>query len=124
MRPPSDDERRQLMNIWAEKHGLRRSTTHACLRHLVGQRCDGISGTDIDGCPTGDRNYADHPTLWLQNGSREILIFQPYGLSKADIEEILEDAERYDVSLRLDAWPSWHYPGSVLTVTFQRTEPL
>jgi hypothetical protein len=104
---------------YAEKFGLKLSSGRTCLARLLGKRCN----PDSDRCgipchPPG----VDHASLWLKDGKPYSYVYQPYGLSMQALRELVAMCERYGLECSIDTWPSWHFPGAVLTVEIKRKE--
>jgi hypothetical protein len=63
----------------------------------------------------------DHCTLWSNKETKEYWwLSQPYGITQNDARKLNEDAEKYGLEFMIDAWPSWHFPGRVLTIIWKR----
>lgn len=110
-------QERQL--AWASSRGLKLSGGHACLARLLGKRCaiEYRETTDKIPClPPG----ADHCSLWNKDGKPEVFVFQPYGMSYDTIRELTMFCEQWELRFYIDALPSWHFPGGVLTVQIRR----
>ena len=58
----------------------------------------------------------DHFSLWLKGGKPHAYISQPYELSLNDAKELVNFCGEYNLDLLIRAFPSWHFPGRVLTV--------
>lgn len=96
---------------FAQSRGLKRSQEHACIDRLAGRRCKGAHL----GPPGGD-----HDSLWLKNGRPELYLMQPYGLSWDKMRELIAFCLRHGLRADVDVWPSFHFPGHVLSICLQR----
>lgn len=102
---------------WAEARKVKRSGRHACFKTLLGKRCNGA------GCPRLAVN--DHDTLWNgPDGKPKILLLQPYGLSVEHIAELHQYCEENGLEAAVCTFPSFHFPGAVLSIEVQRKRPL
>lgn len=101
---------------WQQIHGLRPAggSTAYCICRLLGRR-HGRYGCVVP-APPG----CDHPSLWLRDGKPVVFVFQPYGLTHAQLVSLVAYAEELGLHLRIDTWPAWHYPGHVLHVELWR----
>lgn len=106
-------ERHQEQYI--KKYGLKASNSHACIGRLINKRCS------TDGVPCRLPG-GDHVSLWLKDGKPEVYISQPYHLSLDNMRAIVEFCDRYRLTVDISTWPSWHFPGAVLTVEVKRAD--
>lgn len=96
---------------FARSRGLKPSQGHACVYRLIGRRCQ---GTHL--APPG----GDHDTLWLKDGRPEIYLMQPYGLGWRKMRELIAFCLQHGLKADVDVWPSFHFPGHVLSVCLTR----
>jgi hypothetical protein len=105
-----------LLNLWARKHGLKKSPARPCIQRLLEKKC----GTfDLHPCAPP---HTDHPSLWLKNGKPYCYVSQPYGLPLDHLKTIMEFCEKHGLTFDIDAWPGWHFPHRVLFLTFVALE--
>jgi hypothetical protein len=100
---------------WAEaRYGLKESKrTPYCVCRLLGKRtCRYYGSSECAHSPPG----VDHPSLWLFGGKATTFVFQPYGLTTRNILLLGEFCRDRQLSVVIDTWPAWHYPGNVLFV--------
>lgn len=102
---------------YAKKYGLKLSNGRICLARLLGKKCDYHS--DHSGIPCRPPG-ADHDSLWLKDGKPYVYVSQPYGLSAREMRELVSMCDRHGLEAYASAWPSWHFPGAVLTVEIKR----
>lgn len=109
---------------YAASRGLTESkTNHACIRRLLGRQCrsGGVEREargDLPPCwPPG----ADHSSLWNRDGKPVVFVMQPYPMSYATVRELVDFCERWGLQFSVSPWPSWHYPGAVVTLEITRT---
>lgn len=86
---------------------------HVCVNRLRGGRCRPQG--DCPNIPAGD-----HVSEWCRGRETVAIVSQPYGLSRKDLKETMAFAAEYKLDVDIDTWPSWHFPGHVLTVVFTR----
>ncbi len=102
---------------YAEKHGLKLSAGHPCLSRLLGKRCSQKS--DYSGVPCYPPG-ADHDSLWLKDGKPYAYITQPYCLTLNAMRDLVAMCDQYGLDVNIRTWPSWHFPGGVLTMEIKR----
>jgi hypothetical protein len=112
-----------LLANFAKARGLKRSNGAVCISRLHGKQCalgyQFSNHRTAGGCfPPG----TDHPSLWNKDGKPYCFVSQPYGLSHRTLREILAYCEANGFEVEIDAQPSWHFPGRVLTVIFTKAE--
>jgi hypothetical protein len=90
----------------------RRPGSHVCVSRLLGQRCRSY------GCP--QIPCGDHLSEWCRGRETVAIVSQPYGLYGKQLRETMAFCEQYGLDVDIDTWPSWHFPGSVLTAVFTR----
>ncbi len=106
---PTNEEREEGMNRWAEKNGLHQS-------HATGDPVAWLAGKRAD---YRMYRWLDHGTRWLRDGKPYCLVGQPYQLLEDDIRELAELIEKgFDV--QIGTRPAWHYPGGVLHIEVRR----
>jgi hypothetical protein len=106
------------MKKWAELRGLKKAGGHPCINRLLGKRCNGWG--DEPCFPP----YSDHLTMWNRDGRPYCLVSQPYGLTNEQVKEILNFCKDKGLTIDIDTWPAWHFPGRVLHVLFRRAHGL
>lgn len=106
---------------YATKENLKPVSAHVCVSRLLGKRCPeerDRSGDSI--CESYMIPGPDHLSEWrAPDGSRRI-VSQPYGMDYESLKELVTFCERLGLEARLDAYPSWHFPGSTLFVELRR----
>lgn len=109
-KPPGFLERERLKAEWAEQRGVTESHAHGHpAAWLLGKRCDDAPCV----------HWFDHGTRWLRAGQPYCLLGQPYDLSADDLAE-LHELQARGLHVSITTWPSWHYPGAVLSVLVNR----
>lgn len=93
--------------------GFKRSDGRLCVHRLLGKQCN------LKDCLPPS---ADHDTLWLQNGKPARYIMQPYGLTWDDMKKLVAFCESHKLKADVDTWPSFHFPGRVLSIHLSRQE--
>lgn len=68
-------------------------------------------------------NLDDHPSIWLRDGKPTIYVSQPYGLGTEALRELVARCDQLGLDATVNAWPAWHFPGSVVFVTMEKAEP-
>ena len=93
---------------------------HICYLRLFNKRCPSYRGVE-DGhiCLPP---FSDHNSLWGKDGDVTTLVSQPYGLYSDNLKAMLEFGDKKKLEFHVDAWPSWHFPGSVVTVMWTKKE--
>jgi hypothetical protein len=95
---------------FARHYGVTPSRSgHPCVNRLLGKPCRDI-------CPPIPGS--DHTSLWLKGGRPWGIVTQPYGISS--VHQMAEFAGRYNLEMTVDAWLSWHFPGSTVLVLFKK----
>ncbi len=90
-----------------KQYGLR------CAHALIGKRCYRI--LDSDACfPPGH----DHSSLWGRDGKPLVFLSQPYPIGNDTIVESVAFCQRLGLSMAISTWPSFHFPGAVLSVEY------
>ncbi|WP_432038696.1 hypothetical protein [Streptomyces cucumeris] len=78
----------RVVTEWAERHGLKKSTTGCCplwLLRRVSRRCTStVIPCTHYGSSTPDRGWLDHLTAWTKNGKPAALTSAPYSLPASD----------------------------------------
>jgi len=97
---------------WATSRGLTESNGAICVERLLGRQCRHRDERDHLHSIPG----SDHATLWCRDGAPAVYVSQPYGMDGEYLRALLEVCDAYGMSCFVDAWPSWHNPGSVLSV--------
>jgi hypothetical protein len=62
----------------------------------------------------------DHDTLWLKDGKPALYLMQPYGLAWDDMKKLVTFCERHGLRAQVDTWPSFHFPGWVLSIEIEK----
>lgn len=63
---------------------------------------------------------SDHTTFWLKGGRPAVYATQPYQLSSANLDKIIEFCKHYRLELRISTDDSWHNPGETTLVMVAR----
>ncbi|MGW0467654.1 hypothetical protein ACWDX6_20680 [Streptomyces sp. NPDC003027] len=93
---------------WAERHGLRASSTSCCLLWLtreVSRRCP-----SMDTCHTGgraSRSWFHHPLFWLKNGQPAVVTSVSWHFSEEDRSDV-DWWTRAFPSLRSERGQGWY----------------
>jgi hypothetical protein len=103
----------QLAAKWAEARGVTRSRGRLCIHKISGERC----GSSCLGLyPPG----ADHVSVWNKDGKPYFYVSQPYSMGTEVVAENIEFCREHGLDIDISAWPSWHFPGSVLFITYRK----
>ncbi|MBI4377375.1 MAG: hypothetical protein HY549_13125 [Elusimicrobia bacterium] len=96
---------------FAKSRGLKQSDGRLCVQRLIGKQCN------FQDCapPAGD-----HDTLWLKDGKPALYLMQPYGLAWDDMKALVAFCARRGLKASVDAWPSFHFPGWVLSIEIEK----
>lgn len=100
--------------------GLKQSEGQVCVQRLLGNQCHRYSHPYREGDCECDPPGADHQTLWLKDGQPFVYLSQPYPLGLETLRKTVRFCDRFDLDMVISTWPSWHYPGNVLSVEFTR----
>jgi len=101
------------LDSWAKSRHLKPSSSYPCRRLLFGKRCGRGSRA---GCQDHELPASDHLSVWQING-HHVIVSQPYGIRDSWLNE-LASLKVQGVHIEIDAWPAWHFPGSVLHLAF------
>ncbi len=99
--------------VFAKSRGLKESDGRLCIQKLLGRQCN-----FQDCSPPG----GDHDTLWLKDGRPALYLMQPYGLGWNKMRELIAFCLRHGLRADVDVWPSFHFPGHVLSVCLVKSE--
>lgn len=58
----------------------------------------------------------------MRDGETYCIISQPYGLTTDGLRCIAGYCYVNNLDVEVSAYPSWHFPGSVITVVFKRKD--
>ncbi len=97
--------------------GIREAKGHPCAKRLAGKRC---TMANPAGCDCLLERASAQRTLWNSDGHPAKLVAQPYELSFAELEEIVDYCRKYDLQCSVSGGTSWHFPGRTL---FVQVEP-
>ena len=117
-----EESNERIIGRFKERYGVKESRGVVCWQRLLGKRCPTYqsSSQKYDVPHVCYPPHSDHVTLWNKNGKPHFLVSQPYGPWHYNrILKIGEFCEKNNLEFLIDAWPSWHYPGRVLTVIFK-----
>lgn len=97
---------------WAAENGFEESQAHQSIHGLLGRQAlkDGVLYL-----PGGD-----HTSVWNKEGKPHTLVSQPYDLRWEDLTELVAFCKQWGLMADVAAWPSWHFPGSALSVMVRR----
>lgn len=99
---------------WARSRGVQESGGRPCIGRLSGRPSDHNQSDHQCNPPKGD-----HCSLWMKDGRPEVFVSQPYELSWAGLQETVAFCQANGLRADVISWPSWHFPGSVLTVEYR-----
>jgi hypothetical protein len=105
-RPKEDKETRRRLIEWARRNEVKYSDNGRCLHWLTKGRC---------GSCVSEHAWMDHVTGWTRNGKPTFLLCQPYELYPHDLKNIIEEAERFGVNVRIHGG-GWYGFGTVAIV--------
>ena len=113
--PPTKEETDLLKKLWAKKHGLKESNGRSGWCALIKAPYKKPPFAERWNIQDGD----DHCSLWNKDGKPYCWVSQPYGLSFGNLQKMFLRAEKYGLVFEVNAWPAWHFPSSVLFVTWR-----
>ncbi len=96
-----------------KKQGYKRSNAIPSIEWLVGKRKPRY---DRGTRPPGD----DHSSIWTKDRKPILYLSQPYNLGERLLKEMVEFAEKWGLEFWIRTWPSFHFPGHVLSVWWSR----
>lgn len=105
----------ERLQTWAVTRHLKQAGGHVCIARLLGKRCS-IGYQNAESKPPCLPPGSDHASLWNRDGVPFVFVFQPYGMSYEAIRELTAFCEQWELRFDIDDWPSWHFPGAILTV--------
>lgn len=105
---------------YAASRKLKLANGPVCIQRIHGKRCREFSsyGTRCECHPPAD----DHPSLWNKERKPERYLSQPYSLSTEDLRQVVAFVDRFDLDVVVTPWPSFHFPGSILSVEYRRRD--
>ncbi|MFF6903492.1 hypothetical protein [Streptomyces hydrogenans] len=71
--------RQEVIVSWAERHGLKASSTTCCLLWLTRAHSRRCTSRDTCGSGPTDRGWFDHPIFWLKDGLPAVVTSVAYG---------------------------------------------
>lgn len=93
--------------------GALRLAARYCLHQLLGEPCEGGESY----APGG---VMDHGTLWNYDGEPYCLVGQPYEVSWAGLQELVDFCRAHNLVAMIDGSGSWHAPGRTVRVRIER----
>ncbi len=113
MRVNETKKAKKIRKDFTERYHLTPARGRLCFLRLLGKRCS----HGLNGCwPPG----SDHVSLWNKDGNPRALISQPYSLESCVLADMVSFAKQHELEFTVSSYPSWHYPGEVLTVVWTR----
>ena len=61
---------------------------------------------------------------WLKRGKPDTYLMQPYQLTWEDMKNLVALCEKNGLRADVTPWPSFHFPGGVISVHIRRAEGL
>jgi hypothetical protein len=111
----ADATHKQHLESFAESRNIRqRRDAHICVERLKRTRKRCLSANCLQ-IPNGD-----HLSEWARDGVTVAILSQPYGLGFDGLRETLAFCDEHDLEVAIDTYPSFHYPGAVLSLIFTR----
>lgn len=107
-----------LLESFRSNRGIKQRApgSHVCVERLKGKRrCPAPYSDACLEIPRGD-----HLSEWIVGGKTIAILSQPYGLSYDGLTETLAFCEQHELEVLIDTYPSFHYPGRVLSLVFTR----
>ena len=104
-----DQRSAYLLGIWEKRYT--RSQGASCPCRLLGKRHSYAGACEIT---TFDRHWIDHFDLWLKDGKPHVWTSQPYGISKADLFDIMRLCSTYGFDVYIGELDAWHNSGCTL----------
>ncbi len=102
--------------IFEKNYGVQSAEDHhVCTYRLLGKACPGENCDSPQIIPC-----ADHLSEWKKDGKTFVIVSQPYGLGYQGLKETLAFCEKYGLEASVNARPSWHKPGSVISLEYKR----
>lgn len=111
--------RQEFAVLWRIKG---RKGGHVCIYRLKGSRqckCNTVKGGFLTHQPI-EIPRGDHLSEWTRDGQTVMILSQPYGLGYEGLQETLKFCEAHDLEVSINTYPSFHYPGSILSLIFTR----
>jgi hypothetical protein len=105
--------------FYEQGYGLKRASGHQCLHRLLGRKvCPMLTRHCRTHTPSAPCHLpgADHETLWYLDRDTLLYVSQPYGLTWGNVQQSTRICAQWGLEMYIDAAPSWHFPGRVLTV--------
>jgi hypothetical protein len=103
---------------WAKRRKLTRSRGAVCAMRLLGRKCRDDGRRECACRPPG----TDHPTLWNFRNKPAVYVSQPYYLEWKDVSGLASYCETWKLSIVIDTYPAWHFPGRILFVAVAPTD--
>lgn len=103
----------KMMKEWAENKGLKQSNAQHSGLHFLEKAIP--ASTNMRDIPAGD-----HVTYWNKDGKPYAVVSQPYAFRNDEVITAAAMMEKYGLSVCVQTWPSWHFPGSVITMIWTR----
>jgi len=112
----------EYKKVFAEKRGLSPVTGgHVCVHRLKGAKhCPDRYNQSCEAkCDIRIPN-SDHLSEWKHNGETTLIVSQPFGLDFRSMKETIDFCEKHKLEANISTNPSWHFPGSVLTIEYKK----
>ena len=106
-----------------EKGASPSKDSHVCVNRLKGdKKCP--NKYNSTGIPKCDLRIpaSDHLSEWVKDGETFSIVSQPYGISFKELKELIEFCEQHHIEPYISANRAWHFPGSAISIEFQRAK--
>ena len=67
-----------------------------------------------------NESWMGHVSLLIKDGHPEVFISQPYHLNNGELKQLIATCDEFGLDVSVGTWPSWHFPGAVLTVEVKK----
>lgn len=94
---------------------------HVCVHRLKGNRqCPGYARYAPHGLRCPQIPDGDHLSEWVSKNKTVAILSQPYGLTFKSVVETVKFCKEHGLQVEIDSYPSFHFPGVVLSLVFTR----
>jgi hypothetical protein len=115
------EARQRLLVDWAERHGLRASTSGCCpvwLLRDTSRQCGPEVGCKGMGGDSGSAHWLDHAVYWLKDRRRAVITSAPYSITDA-MKDRLAHWEATEPMLQVALGTGWYGNGTTQIVMWR-----